>query len=166
MDILGVCTEIEREDPDAVFLQEVVPESLTILESKMTNYKCVQAGGEGYFVVILLKKATGEKLCGSTLSSLASWSSISSHSNFLMACVPPAYISLAAYEDHCIEPYGQSRMGRNLLMVKCRIRNIPVLLMTSHLESMKNHEAGTFFSACVIFDFLTVFASVLRACSF
>jgi len=101
----GVCTEIEREDPDAVFLQEVVPESLTILESKMTNYKCVQAGGEGYFVVILLKKAT------------------------------------AAYEDHCIEPYGQSRMGRNLLMVKCRIRNIPVLLMTSHLESMKNHEA-------------------------
>jgi len=101
----GVCTEIEREDPDAVFLQEVVPESLTILESKMTNYKCVQAGGEGYFVVILLKKAT------------------------------------AAYEDHCIEAYGQSRMGRNLLMVKCRIRNIPVLLLTSHLESMKNHEA-------------------------
>ena len=35
-------------------------------------------------------------------------------------------------------------------MVKCRIRNIPVLLMTSHLESMKNHEAGTFFSACAL----------------
>ena len=58
--VSGVCTEIEREDPDAVFLQEVVPDSLAILESKMTNYKCIQAGGEGYFVVILLKKATGE----------------------------------------------------------------------------------------------------------
>ena len=60
--VSGVCTEIEREDPDAVFLQEVVPDSLAILESKMTNYKCIQAGGEGYFVVILLKKATGETM--------------------------------------------------------------------------------------------------------
>ena len=57
--ILGVCREIEREDPDAVFLQEVVPDSLAILESKLINYKCIQAGGEGYFVAVLLKTATG-----------------------------------------------------------------------------------------------------------
>jgi len=101
----GVCREIEREDPDAVFLQEVVPDSLAILESKLINYKCIQAGGEGYFVAVLLKTAT------------------------------------ATYEDHCIEPYGQSRMGRNLLMVKCRVKGVSVLLMTSHLESMKNYAA-------------------------
>ena len=57
--VLGVCREIEREDPDAVLLQEVVPDSLAILESKLINYKCIQAGGEGYFVAVLLKTATG-----------------------------------------------------------------------------------------------------------
>jgi tyrosyl-DNA phosphodiesterase 2 len=45
----------------------------------------------------------------------------------------------ASYEDHCIEPYGQSRMGRNLLMVKARVKGVSMFLMTSHLESMKNH---------------------------
>jgi len=99
----GVCLEIEREDPDVVFLQEVVPDNLAIIESKMISYKCVQAGGEGYFVAMLLKNTT------------------------------------VTFEDHCIEPYGQSRMGRNLLMAKCRIKGVPVLLMTSHLESMKNY---------------------------
>ena len=51
--------EIEREDPDAVFLQEVVPDSMAIIESKLINYKCVQAGGEGYFVAMMLKNSTG-----------------------------------------------------------------------------------------------------------
>ena len=55
----GVCLEIEREDPDVVFLQEVVPDNLAIIESKMISYKCVQAGGEGYFVAMLLKNTTG-----------------------------------------------------------------------------------------------------------
>jgi len=115
----GVCAEIEREDPDAVFLQEVVPDSMSIIESKMINYKCIQAGGEGYFVAILLKNAT------------------------------------ATYEDHCIEPYGQSRMGRNLLMVKCRVRGVSVLLMTSHLESMKNHAAERQRQLKICFDNMT-----------
>lgn len=101
----GVCVEIERENPDVIFLQEVVSDSIAIIESKLINYKFVQAGGDGYFVAMLLKNST------------------------------------VTYEDHCIESYGQSRMGRNLLMVKCQFRGVPVLLMTSHLESMKNYAA-------------------------
>ena len=42
-----------------MFLQEVVPDNLAIIESKMISYKCVQAGGEGYFVAMLLKNTTG-----------------------------------------------------------------------------------------------------------
>jgi len=101
----GVCVEIEREDPDVVFLQEAVSDNINIIESKLISYKCIRAGGDGYFVAMLLKNST------------------------------------VTYEDHCIESYGQSRMGRNLLMVKCRLRGVPVLLMTSHLESMKNYAA-------------------------
>ena len=59
LSLTGVCLEIEREDPDVVFLQEVVPDNLAIIESKMISYKCVQAGGEGYFVAMLLKNTTG-----------------------------------------------------------------------------------------------------------
>ena len=55
----GVCVEIERENPDVIFLQEVVSDSIAIIESKLINYKFVQAGGDGYFVAMLLKNSTG-----------------------------------------------------------------------------------------------------------
>ena len=73
--------EVEREDPDAVFLQEVVPDTMAIIESKLINYKCVQAGGEGYFVAMMLKNSTGLNTFGSSVRFVL-WSPTQS-SNFL-----------------------------------------------------------------------------------
>ena len=41
---------------DIVFLQEVIPETFSYIESKMTNYECIAAKQSDYFVATLLRR--------------------------------------------------------------------------------------------------------------
>ncbi len=54
-----------REDPDVVYLQEVVPESVRILEENCPMYQLVAGGATEYFTVIMLK-VRGEHLARSS----------------------------------------------------------------------------------------------------
>jgi len=52
----GVCKILEQEAADIVFLQEVIPETFSYIESKMPNYVCLAAKQHNYFVATLLRK--------------------------------------------------------------------------------------------------------------
>jgi len=52
----GVCKILEQESADVVFLQEVIPETFSYIESKMPNYVCLAAKQHNYFVATLLRK--------------------------------------------------------------------------------------------------------------
>merc|ERR1719222_1523384 len=52
----GVCKILEQEAADIVFLQEVIPETFSYIESKMPNYVCLAAKQYNYFVATLLRK--------------------------------------------------------------------------------------------------------------
>ena len=52
----AVITTLEALAADVVFLQEVIPETFSYLESKLTNYQCIAAKQENYFVATLLRK--------------------------------------------------------------------------------------------------------------
>ncbi|CAF0776626.1 unnamed protein product [Didymodactylos carnosus] len=54
----GVCDVIKREQPDVIFFQEVVPLTMAILESSLTNYSSKAGGTDMYFVAIFTKKDT------------------------------------------------------------------------------------------------------------
>ena len=41
---------------DIVFLQEVIPETFSYIESKLTNYECIAAKQSDYFVATLLRR--------------------------------------------------------------------------------------------------------------
>ena len=49
---------------DIVFLQEVIPETFSYLESKLTGYECIAAEQEKYFVATLVRrsKVYGDKI--------------------------------------------------------------------------------------------------------
>ena len=49
-------TTLETLAADVVFLQEVIPETFSYIESKLTNYQCIAAKQENYFVATLLRK--------------------------------------------------------------------------------------------------------------
>lgn len=46
---------IYREDPAVVFLQEVVPQTLDILEKECPEYQILSGGRQGYFTAMLIK---------------------------------------------------------------------------------------------------------------
>ena len=46
---------LSREDPDVVYLQEVVPASLPILEEKCAQYHMLPGGSQKYFTAMMLK---------------------------------------------------------------------------------------------------------------
>merc|ERR1719376_2018952 len=52
----GVCKILELEAADVVFLQEVIPETFSYIESKIPNYVCLAAKQHNYFVATLLRK--------------------------------------------------------------------------------------------------------------
>merc|ERR1719376_307329 len=52
----GVCKILEQEAADVVFLQEVIPETFSYIESKIPNYVCLAAKQHNYFVATLLRK--------------------------------------------------------------------------------------------------------------
>ena len=47
---------IEEIGADIVFLQEVIPETFSYLESKLTGYECFAAKQENYFVATLIRR--------------------------------------------------------------------------------------------------------------
>ncbi|XP_074656077.1 tyrosyl-DNA phosphodiesterase 2-like [Tubulanus polymorphus] len=102
----GVAEVIAKEQPDVVFLQEVVPETFKLLKSRFSRqYHCLPGEFQGYFTTMLLNKST----------------------------VMP--------EQQEVIPFYTSKMCRNLMVVEANIKGVPVLLITTHLESTKPHKA-------------------------
>ncbi|XP_064596729.1 tyrosyl-DNA phosphodiesterase 2-like [Liolophura sinensis] len=99
----AVCQTIKKENPAVVFLQEVVPQTLSILEKECPEYQVLPGGQQGYFTAILIK------------------------------------VGVVVLEDQDIQMFYSSRMMRNLLSAKCRVKGVPCLLITSHLESTQQH---------------------------
>ena len=52
----AVVKTLQEEAVDIVFLQEVIPETFSYLESKLPNYECLAAKQENYFVATLLRR--------------------------------------------------------------------------------------------------------------
>jgi len=51
----AVCKILEDEKADIVFLQEVIPETLEYIKSKLSGYECIPGTQGDYFVVTLLR---------------------------------------------------------------------------------------------------------------
>ncbi|NXQ52486.1 TYDP2 phosphodiesterase, partial [Anthoscopus minutus] len=105
----GICTYLALYSPDVVFLQEVIPPHLPLLQMKAGNYTIIPGKKEpsgnidDYFTAIMLKKSRVKLL------------------------------------KHEIVPFPTTAMKRNLLVVHVSISGIKLCLMTSHLESTKDH---------------------------
>ncbi|NXN81388.1 TYDP2 phosphodiesterase, partial [Bombycilla garrulus] len=99
----GICTYLALYSPDVVFLQEVIPPHLPLLQMKAGNYTIIPGNIDEYFTVIMVKKSRVKLL------------------------------------KHEIIPFPTTAMKRNLLVVHVSISGIELCLMTSHLESTKDH---------------------------
>ncbi|XP_042653803.1 tyrosyl-DNA phosphodiesterase 2 [Tyto alba] len=99
----GICSYLALYSPDVVFLQEVVPPHLCLLQMRAGSYTIIPGNIDGYFTVIMLKKSRVKLL------------------------------------KHEIIPFPTTSMMRNLLVVHVSISGNELCLMTSHLESTKNH---------------------------
>ncbi|XP_030911508.1 tyrosyl-DNA phosphodiesterase 2 [Geospiza fortis] len=99
----GICTYLALYSPDVVFLQEVIPPHLPLLQMKAGNYTIIPGNIDEYFTAVMLKKSRVKLL------------------------------------KHDIVPFPTTAMKRNLLVVHVSISGIELCLMTSHLESTKDH---------------------------
>ncbi|KFQ21618.1 Tyrosyl-DNA phosphodiesterase 2, partial [Merops nubicus] len=99
----GICSYLALYSPDVVFLQEVIPPHLGLLQMRAGSYTIIPGNVDGYFTAIMLKKSRVKLL------------------------------------KHEIIPFPTTSMMRNLLVVHVSISGIELCLMTSHLESTKNH---------------------------
>ncbi|KAM6350522.1 tyrosyl-DNA phosphodiesterase 2 isoform 1-T1 [Podargus strigoides] len=99
----GICSYLALYSPDVVFLQEVVPPYLCLLQMRAGSYTIIPGNMDGYFTVIMLKKSRVKLL------------------------------------KHEIIPFPTTSMMRNLLVVHVSISGNEICLMTSHLESTKDH---------------------------
>ncbi|NXV28699.1 TYDP2 phosphodiesterase, partial [Rissa tridactyla] len=99
----GICSYLALYSPDVVFLQEVIPPYLCLLQMRAGSYTIIPGNVDGYFTVIMLKKSRVKLL------------------------------------KHEIIPFPTTSMMRNLLVVHVSISGNELCLMTSHLESTKNH---------------------------
>ncbi|CAL1538597.1 unnamed protein product [Lymnaea stagnalis] len=105
----GVCSVLLQEDPEVIFIQEAVSRSLQIIKSRCVGYD-VFLGAEKELIV------------------------------------PGAYFTAMLVRKDCVKvestkltSFPTSVMERTLLEVKCRLKNIPVTFLTSHLESTGEH---------------------------
>ncbi|VDI35521.1 tyrosyl-DNA phosphodiesterase 2 [Mytilus galloprovincialis] len=55
-----VCDIINKENPHAVFLQEVVSETLEVLTTKCPTYHIIEAANQEYFTAVMLKVGVAE----------------------------------------------------------------------------------------------------------
>ncbi|XP_068253181.1 tyrosyl-DNA phosphodiesterase 2 [Nyctibius grandis] len=99
----GICSYLALYSPDVVFLQEVIPPQLCLLQTRAGSYTIIPGNIDGYFTVIMLKKSRVKLL------------------------------------KHEIIPFPTTAMMRNLLVVHVSISGNELCLMTSHLESTKDH---------------------------
>ncbi|KFZ59699.1 Tyrosyl-DNA phosphodiesterase 2, partial [Antrostomus carolinensis] len=99
----GICSYLTLYSPDVVFLQEVVPPYLCLLQMRAGSYTIIPGNIGGYFTVIMLKKTR---------------------------------VKLLKKE---IIPFPTTSMMRNLLVVHVSVSGNELCLMTSHLESTKDH---------------------------
>ncbi|KAF1398340.1 Tyrosyl-DNA phosphodiesterase 2, partial [Spheniscus humboldti] len=99
----GICSYLALYSPDVVFLQEVIPPHLCLLQVGAGSYTIIPGNIDGYFTAIMLKKPRVKLL------------------------------------KHEIIPFPTTSMMRNLLVVYVSISGNEICLMTSHLESTKNH---------------------------
>ncbi|XP_030301735.1 tyrosyl-DNA phosphodiesterase 2 [Calypte anna] len=99
----GICSYLTLYNPDVVFLQEVVPPHLCLLQMKASSYTIIPGNIDGYFTAIMLKKTRVKLL------------------------------------KHEIIPFPTTSMMRNLLVAHVSISGNELCLMTSHLESTKDH---------------------------
>ncbi|XP_060075100.1 tyrosyl-DNA phosphodiesterase 2-like [Ylistrum balloti] len=99
----AVCDTINKENPHAVFLQEVTSVTQAILESGCPTYQIIPGGKEEYYTCMLVKVGMVEVIHHQTL------------------------------------PFPNTLMLRNLLLAQCKIKGEDFVLMTSHLESTKDH---------------------------
>ncbi|KAK7874296.1 hypothetical protein R5R35_007776 [Gryllus longicercus] len=54
----AVCKIIFQEQPDVVFLQEVIPETFRYISEKLPEYMCIQGNNVEYFTAVLLRRFT------------------------------------------------------------------------------------------------------------
>ncbi|KAH9510250.1 Tyrosyl-DNA phosphodiesterase 2 [Bulinus truncatus] len=107
----GVCSVLLQEDPEIIFLQEIVQASLNIIRSRCDKYNIYLGVEEeninpnAYFTAVLLRKDSS-----------------------LLQCV-----KLAEFPSSC--------MSRTLLEVQCLVKSVPVTLLTSHLESTAEYSS-------------------------
>ncbi|XP_076083575.1 tyrosyl-DNA phosphodiesterase 2-like [Mytilus galloprovincialis] len=94
---------INKENPHAVFLQEVVSETLEVLTTKCPTYHIIEAANQEYFTAVMLK------------------------------------VGVAEMKESTVIPFTSSLMLRTLQKIECTIKGVRFLLMTSHLESTKDH---------------------------
>ncbi|NWU69865.1 TYDP2 phosphodiesterase, partial [Pterocles burchelli] len=99
----GICSYLTLYSPDVVFLQEVIPPYLCLLQMRAGSYTIIPGNVDGYFTVIMLKKSRVKLL------------------------------------KHEIIPFPTTSMMRNLLVVHVNVSGNELCLMTSHLESTKDH---------------------------
>lgn len=99
----GVCSYLALYSPDVVFLQEVIPPYLCILQRRAGGYTIIPGNVDGYFTAMLLKKPRVKVL------------------------------------KQEIIRFPTTSMMRNLLVVHVNISGNELCLMTSHLESTRDH---------------------------
>ncbi|XP_059140544.1 uncharacterized protein LOC131928497 [Physella acuta] len=102
----GACQILLRQNPDVILLQEVVDHSLDILRREMTNYEIFVGSGEHI---------------GITASY---YTAILVNKNTVEVHTPGVVL------------FPTTRMKRNLLYFKGRVRGVPMTVMTSHMESL------------------------------
>ncbi|XP_005099468.1 tyrosyl-DNA phosphodiesterase 2 isoform X2 [Aplysia californica] len=107
----GACSVLTQENAEVIFLQEVVERSLSIIRNRCSNYQ-VFVGVEGDVIM------------------------------------PNAYFTAVLLRKDCtnvhyvnIADFPGSLMTRNLLEVKADVKNVPMVLLTSHLESTAEYSA-------------------------
>ncbi|NXO00704.1 TYDP2 phosphodiesterase, partial [Rhinopomastus cyanomelas] len=112
----GICTYLALYSPDVVFLQEVIPPHLGLLQMRAGSYTVIPGNVDGYFTAVMLKKARVKLL------------------------------------KHEIIPFPTTSMMRNLLVVHVSVSGIELCLMTSHLESTKNHSKERIKQLQIVFN--------------
>ncbi|XP_009955591.1 PREDICTED: tyrosyl-DNA phosphodiesterase 2, partial [Leptosomus discolor] len=112
----GICSYLTLYSPDVVFLQEVIPPHLCLLQMRAGSYTIIPGNIDGYFTVIMLKKSRVKLL------------------------------------KHEIIPFPTTSMMRNLLVVHVSVSGNELCLMTSHLESTKNHSKERTKQLQIVFD--------------
>ncbi|CAG5119543.1 unnamed protein product, partial [Candidula unifasciata] len=118
----GACSVMMQEQPEIIFLQEVVGRSLKIIQEKCSSYQVfpsVEASVMtlgSYFTAMLLQKNT---------------------------------VQLRAIN---VADFPTTLMSRNLLEVQCKVKDVSMTLLTSHLESTAEYAAERKKQLTICFD--------------